>query len=217
MRFPRIVLFLCRLKKPIVISKVTTCLEYSLMKIYTRTGDTGTSSLAGGERVSKNNPRLEAYGSTDELNAQLALLRSLLNTEEEKNQILDLQKHLFRVSGRLACRKLTENNKMHLLFQNYTLQDQELTKQLENAIDQIQETLPAINSFVIPGGTQASAQAHVCRTVCRRAERKCITVHQTEKLDESLLTFLNRLSDYLYVLSRKLCLDEADELFWDGK
>ncbi len=106
---------------------------------------------------------------------------------------------------------------MRSLFQDYARQDLEFTKQLEKAIDNIQEKLPAINSFVIPGGSQAAAQAHICRTVCRRAERKCIAVHQTEKLDESLLTFLNRLSDYLYILSRQLCLDEADELYWDGK
>lgn len=187
------------------------------MKIYTRSGDKGSSSLVGGERVLKNHPRLEAYGSTDELNAQLALLRTLLNSEEDKKQILDLQKHLFRVSGRLACRKPPENDKMRSLFQDYARQDLEFTKQLEKAIDNIQEKLPAINSFVIPGGSQAAAQAHICRTVCRRAERKCIAVHQTEKLDESLLTFLNRLSDYLYILSRQLCLDEADELYWDGK
>lgn len=187
------------------------------MKIYTRTGDTGTSSLAGGERVSKNDPRLEAYGSTDELNAQLALLRTLLGTEEEKKQLLDLQKHLFRVSARLACRKLPENDKICSLFQDYARLDRELTEQIEKLIDDIQEKLPVVHSFVIPGGSPAAAQAHICRTVCRRAERKCIAVHQTEKLDESLLTFLNRCSDYLYVLSRKLCLDETDELFWDGK
>lgn len=187
------------------------------MKIYTRTGDTGTSSLAGGERVFKNDPRLEAYGSADELNAQLALLRTLLKTKKEKNRILELQKHLFRVSGRLACRKLPENDKIRSLFQDYARLDTELTEQLEKAIDSIQEKLPVTHSFVIPGGSPAAAQAHICRTVCRRVERRCIAVHQTEKLDESMLTFLNRFSDYLYILSRKLCLVEREELFWDGK
>ncbi|MDI9544572.1 MAG: cob(I)yrinic acid a,c-diamide adenosyltransferase [Bacteroidota bacterium] len=187
------------------------------MKIYTRTGDTGTSSLADGERVLKNDLRLEAYGTTDELNAQLALLRTLLKTEEEKNRILELQKHLFRISGRLAYRKPPENDNIRSLFQDYARLDKELTHQLEKAIDCIQKKLPVTHSFVVPGGSAAAAQAHICRTVCRRAERKCIAVHQTEELNESMLTFLNRLSDYLYILSRKLCLDETDELFWDGK
>ena len=191
--------------------------RYIGMKIYTRTGDTGTSSLADGERVLKNDLRLEAYGTTDELSAQLALLRTLLKTEEEKNRILELQKHLFRISGRLAYRKPPENDNIRSLFQDYARLDKELTHQLEKAIDCIQKKLPVTHSFVVPGGSAAAAQAHICRTVCRRAERKCIAVHQTEELNESMLTFLNRLSDYLYILSRKLCLDETDELFWEGK
>lgn len=187
------------------------------MKIYTGTGDTGTSSLIGGTRVLKNDPRLEAYGSVDELSAQFALLSTMLVTDEEKAWILSLQKHLFRVSSRLASRRSEQNEKMKLLFREYAEQDQQINLQLENKIDALQEQLPSVRLFVIPGGTQAAAQANICRTVCRRVERKCITVHQEEELDLSILIFLNRLSDYLYMLGRKLCLDETDELFWDGK
>ena len=187
------------------------------MKIYTRTGDRGSTSLIGGERVLKNDPRLEAYGSTDELNAQLALLRTMLSSETEKNLVLDLQKHLFRVSSRLACRDKDKNEALTALFKQYAEKDRTLTLELEKCIDQMHESLPNVKLFVIPGGNPASSQAHICRTVCRRAERNCIAVHQQEKLDEALLTFLNRLSDYLYILSRKLCLEDEEELYWDGK
>ncbi len=187
------------------------------MKIYTRTGDSGQSGLIGGKRVSKCDLRLEAYGTLDELNAQLAVLRQLTQSENLQEHILDIQKHLFRIGAQLATPSELQNERVLERNRETSLLSDEMVQELENEIDLMEASLPLQQGFVIPGGSMASAVCHVCRTVCRRAERTCVALSSQTAVDESLLRFLNRLSDFLFVLSRKYCLNESEELYWDGK
>jgi len=186
------------------------------MKIYTKTGDCGQTSLIGGRRVSKSDLRLEAYGTLDELNANLALLREHLSTEAGKEHIIDIQKHLFRLGAQLATPPDATNPKILENCQRVTEITESMTEELENEIDLVEASLPVQHSFILPGGNEATAVCHICRTVCRRAERCCVALNEVSPVDAALLRYLNRLSDYLFVLSRKLCLKESEEMFWDG-
>lgn len=186
------------------------------MKIYTKTGDTGQTSLIGGKRVSKADLRLEAYGTLDELNANLALLREHLTTDAGKEHIIDIQKHLFRLGAQLATPSDVTNPKAIDNFNRVTSVTLTMIEDLENEIDLVEESLPDQHSFILPGGNEATAICHICRTVCRRAERCCVALNEVSPVDATLLRYLNRLSDYLFVLSRKLCLKESEEMFWDG-
>ena len=186
------------------------------MKIYTRTGDAGQTGLIGGKRVSKADLRLEAYGTLDELNAHLSLLREYLQTDAAKEHIIDIQKHLFRLSVQLATPEEAPHAKTLENFQRVTEISRQMIADLESEIDLVEASLPPQRSFILPGGNKATAQCHICRTVCRRAERCCVALSEVHPVEESLLRYLNRLSDYLFVLSRKLCLNESEESFWDG-
>jgi len=176
-------------------------------KVYTRTGDSGTTSLVGGTRIAKNHIRLEAYGTIDELNSFLGLLRSQEIDATDKQNILKIQNDLFILGGVLA----TENEKYS--HQNIT---EEHIQFIENQIDMIDSELPPLQNFVIPSGFQPAALCHVCRTVCRRAERIICTLSETTKIPDLIGIYVNRLSDYLFVLARKIDIKFNKEDFFSN-
>lgn len=178
--------------------------------IYTRTGDRGTTSLVGGRRVSKSDPRLEAYGTIDELNSNLGFLRAIIDDNTESEFILRIQNCLFSVGGYLATD--IESSKLN----SACVVTDAMVGVLERKIDEIDSSLPMLKAFVIPGGNKAAAYCHVCRTVCRRAERLIIHLSEIVTIDYIIVSYINRLSDYLFILSRKLNnKDENNEIFWD--
>ena len=165
--------------------------------IYTKTGDSGTTSLVGGSRVSKDNVRVEAYGTVDELNSHIGLLAELMRplAGGYYDELKAVQHNLFTLQTLLA----TEDEAIYGRLPQ--LQEEEV-EMLERQIDTISDQLPKLQNFVIAGGTTVGAQCHVCRTVCRRAERCVVTLAREAKVDDILLRYLNRLSDYLFVLAR---------------
>lgn len=178
--------------------------------IYTRTGDKGKTSLVGGTRVSKTHVRLEAYGTVDELNAQLGLLATYLVEESDRKLVLWVQHKLFSVGSYLA----TDQTHMALKMES-RITDEDI-RRLETAIDEEDAKLPPLKAFVIPGGSRGSAVCQVCRTVCRRAERRILAMAEEHEVEENVSAFINRLSDYLFVLARKMnLLAHTDEIYWD--
>lgn len=166
------------------------------MKIYTKTGDKGETSLLGGERVSKTNLRIEAYGTVDELNAWVGVLRDSLQDAPINEQLVFIQDKLFTAGSRLATHP---DNKRNFPLPELT---EEHIEMLEKAMDTMDAELPPMKNFVLPGGHPVVSNAHVCRTVCRRAERRVIDLQQREGTNEIIARYLNRLSDYFFVLSR---------------
>lgn len=178
------------------------------MKVYTRTGDEGQTGLLGGTRVAKHHPRIEAYGTLDELNAFIGLLRDTVTDGTVRGELLRIQTELFSVGSHLAADP--ENNKFPL-----PPIDLSLTADLEAAMDRMDASLPALKNFILPGGHVANAHAHVCRTVTRRAERRIDELKATLSLPDGVLPLLNRLSDYFFVLARWLSAqNDADEIAW---
>lgn len=179
------------------------------MKLYTKTGDKGTTGLIGGTRVSKSDVRLEAYGTVDELNAQIGVLISLEPKEELKVFLQQIQNILFTVGSNLATDTLkTEYRKASVM------RDEFITS-IEREIDRLDQDLPLLEQFVLPGGTPKSAQCHVCRTVARRAERRIVEMNETYPVDNKLIIYVNRLSDYFFVLARYLMKnDNMKEISW---
>lgn len=178
--------------------------------IYTRTGDQGTTSLVGGTRVPKTHVRLEAYGTIDELNAHLGFLYGMLKDEVDKKTILWVQHKLFTVGSYLA----TDQSVTALRVESH-ISDEDVQR-LEKSIDEADSQLPALKAFVIPGGAQASAVCQICRTVCRRAERRILVLSETCEVATNVSAFINRLSDYLFVLARKLnIISNTPEIYWD--
>lgn len=178
--------------------------------IYTRTGDKGTTSLVGGTRVPKTHARLEAYGTIDELDTQLGLLYTYLTEEEDRNVVRWVQHKMFVIGACLA----TDSAQIPLKDEN-GINVEDIVK-LEKAIDNIDAGLPSLKAFVIPGGSRESAVCQVCRTVCRRAERRILALAEECEVEENVMAFVNRLSDYLFVLARKLnFLSQTDEIYWD--
>lgn len=167
-----------------------------MAKIYTHTGDKGQTSLVGGKRVSKIHPRLEAYGTVDELSSQLGLLAAMTDDEHHRTFLTDIQNTLFHLSAILATEPESKWQPAPL--------SADLITSMESEIDAIQELLPPFRAFIIPGGCQAAAQAHVCRTVCRRAERRILAMTESVDVDSAVLEYMNRLSDYLFILARRL-------------
>lgn len=166
------------------------------MKIYTKTGDEGTTGLVGGSRVKKYNIRLEAYGTVDELNASLGMLDAL-NEDAEISQLLSvIQNKLFNIGSRLASDEKGEELTAALAITDEDIQH------LEQAIDHFDEELPELTHFILPGGDQLIAQCHVSRTLCRRAERRIVEFAEQEKVRPELIKYVNRLSDLLFVLAR---------------
>ena len=165
-----------------------------ITKVYTRRGDKGQTSLVGGKRVSKSSVRLESYGTVDELSSNIGMLIAQLPDGHEKEMLFRIQNNLFNV-----CTNLATDQEDTPLYPSAHLPEGE-TELLEHEVDQIMKELPEAQGFILPGGTREAAQAHICRTVCRRAERRMIEAQSGEKE----LRFINRLSDYLFVLSRYL-------------
>lgn len=180
------------------------------MKIYTKTGDRGQTSLVGGQRVSKCCDRLESYGTVDELNSQIGLLVTYCSDPRDAAFLTDVQGKLFVVGGYLA----TDNSQREIRTGNIVTP--EMVQTIEAEIDHIDSIIPPVKLFILPGGCRGAAVAHVCRCVCRRAER-CILrlVESGAEVDENVSAYINRLSDYLFVLARKLNFDaNHEEIIW---
>lgn len=170
------------------------------MKIYTKTGDKGLTSLIGGTRVSKSEIRIECYGTVDELNSYIGLIRSGEIQAEYITVLKEIQDRLFTIGSSLASDP--EKSKMKIP----DLRDDDVLL-LEQQIDNMNEELPDLAHFILPGGNSLISFIHIARCVCRRAERLIVRLQHDEFVDETILVYLNRLSDYLFVLSRKVCLD----------
>ncbi|MCM5661647.1 cob(I)yrinic acid a,c-diamide adenosyltransferase [Galbibacter mesophilus] len=185
------------------------------MKIYTKTGDKGTTALYGGSRVPKHHIRIEAYGTVDELNSWMGLIRDQDIGESYQQTIIEIQDRLFTVGAILATppeKEFLKSGKKRLNIPSIILGDIEF---LENEIDRMDASLPQMTHFVLPGGHTTVSYCHLARTVCRRAERKATYLFENEAFDELVLRYLNRLSDYLFVLARKLTSDlKAEEVKW---
>ncbi len=178
------------------------------MKVYTKKGDTGTTQLIGGTRVPKSSLRIEAYGTVDELNAYIGLVRDQEIHETLKAQLLEIQDRLFTMGSLLA--EDPNASKMKLP----QLHEEDITR-VEQWIDAMDDELEPMKSFVLPGGNTTVSFTHIARCVCRRAERISVDLHADQPTYPIILTYLNRLSDYLFVLSRKLSKDlGADEHPW---
>jgi cob(I)alamin adenosyltransferase len=164
-------------------------------KIYTKTGDTGETSLIGGVRVSKSHIRIESYGTVDELNSYLGLIKDQLDSTELSELIYEIQDRLFTIGSVLASDP--EKSKMKIP----DLHEEDVIV-LEHAIDQMNEVLPELKNFVLPGGNILASHCHVARCICRRAERLVVLLAQNAPVPELIIRYLNRLSDYLFVLAR---------------
>ena len=181
------------------------------MKIYTKTGDKGTTSLIGGERVSKCDLRVEAYGSVDELTAHIALIADTIAENEglkaQVEELRQIESQLMTVAALLAVGCGGEGKIAPIA--------EERVEMLERAIDAMQSRIPAITKFTIPGGHRWVSMAHICRTVCRRAERAALRAAEVTEVDASATKYLNRLSDYLYALGRYITEHlGVEEILW---
>jgi cob(I)alamin adenosyltransferase len=174
------------------------------MKVYTKTGDKGETSLFGGKRLPKYHLRIEAYGTCDELNSWIGLLRDQQIDPAHKALLKEIQDRLFTIGAILA----SDPDKPKLKKPDLHSADVEL---LEKEIDRMDETLPPMRHFVLPGGHTTVSYCHLARCVCRRAERLAVQLHAEEPVEEPVITYLNRLSDYLFVLSRKLAAELGAE------
>lgn len=179
------------------------------MKIYTKTGDSGKTSLLSGSRVSKSHIRINSYGTIDELNSHIGLLRDQAVNDKRKDLMIDIQDKLFTIGSLLASdpakpipEYLPQLQKEHII-------------RLENAIDEMEVTLPPMKNFVLPGGHQSISFCHIARCVCRRAERLVIELQEQESVNEIIIIYLNRLSDFLFMLARKMTQElDAEEIAW---
>ena len=169
-----------------------------MMKIYTKTGDSGETGLFGGGRVGKDHPRVEAYGDVDELNATLGLVRALEPMPRIDEVIVPIQRDLFSIGALLAT---PDREKMRASLEKARIDDGRI-RELEGAIDQCEAELEPLRSFIVPGGTAKAAALHVARTVCRRAERRVVALQHSEELPTIVVVFLNRVSDLLFMLAR---------------
>ncbi len=178
------------------------------MKIYTKTGDKGQTSLIGGTRVPKHHIRIEAYGTVDELNSWVGLLRDTVNDAPAKELLTEIQDRLFTIGSLLASDP--EKSKMKLP----ELHPDDVTR-LEKEIDAIDKIVPPMKSFVLPGGHPIVSHCHITRCICRRAERHTIHLSESHPVADIIVQYLNRLSDYLFMLARKLSHDlGAEEIPW---
>ncbi len=178
------------------------------MRVYTRTGDKGETSLSGGTRVPKDHPRLEAYGTVDELNSHLGFLQSVIPDTIEKERITRIQNRVFVVTSNLAADKQELIDKLPHIGEEDILE-------LEQAMDRMLDAIPPLTNFILPAGHTYVAHCHIARTVCRRAERRMITLSRDCPVDPILVRYINRLSDYLFVLARKTAYDVGvGEVIW---
>ncbi len=195
----------------------------SKSNVYTRTGDHGQTSLVGGRRVDKDSLRLESYGSIDELNSHLGLLAAMIaqisplpsdtgpQPSDIIHQLLCVQHHLFVIGSYLATDTSTT------AVRPASIVTPDMVSMLEQQIDTLDASLPQLRAFVLPGGSMAAAQCHVCRTVCRRAERRIVALSRESEVDILAITYINRLSDFLFVLARKLNIIAGQpEILWQN-
>lgn len=181
------------------------------MKIYTKKGDDGFTSLIGGTRVSKAAIRIEAYGTVDELNSYIGWVRDLTSREDQKNVLIEIQDRLFTIGSHLASD--SEKSKMNLP----ELKEKDISF-LENKIDEMNNDLPEMKSFILPGGHPSVSCCHVARCICRRAERAVVLLSENETVNKQIIVYLNRLSDFLFVLARILSKDfSAQEIPWKAR
>lgn len=178
-------------------------------KVYTRTGDNGTTSLVGGTRVAKDSERLEAYGTVDELNSWLGLIATFKSVSDEDRKLLTMiQNRLFDVGSMLATEPESRWQPSPLGSSAY--------EAIERAIDRLDATLPAHDRFILPGGCEDAARTHIARCVARRAERRIITLAASVEVDQDIIRLINRLSDYLFVLARAININcSSAEIFWE--
>lgn len=182
-----------------------------ITKVYTRTGDKGMTSLVGGVRIKKSDVRLEAYGTVDELSAHLGLLAAMLPDGDDRSTVIRIQNNLFNV-----CTHLATDQSLTPLYPSAHLADGEV-EFLEQAVDRMMGLLPERQGFVLPGGTQAAAQAHVARTVCRRAERRIAALAEVAEVGDEMQQYVNRLSDYLFVLAKIINFNSGQaEIIWQN-
>jgi cob(I)alamin adenosyltransferase len=176
---------------------------HRLSKIYTRTGDDGTTGLGDGSRTQKDSLRVETFGTVDELNSAIGVLIANLDDEAMASMLLDIQHDLFDLGGELCIPGAEVIADRH-------------TRRLENELDRINADLPPLKDFILPGGSRSAAHAHMARTICRRAERRLISLARQEAVNEPAIRYLNRLSDLLFVTARALArADGAGEVLWD--
>lgn len=185
------------------------------MKIYTKTGDDGTTALYGGTRVAKHHIRIDSYGTVDELNSWLGLVRDQKIDDPTKQLLAKIQDKLFTVGAILATdpkKALLKNGQERLNIPKIGSAD---ITALEKEMDKMEEMLPPMTHFILPGGHTTVSYCHIARTICRRAERLAVQLYEKEPFDDHVLSYLNRLSDYLFVLARKLSKDlQAEEVKW---
>lgn len=181
------------------------------MKIYTKGGDKGSTSLWGGKRVSKASLRIDAYGTIDELNVHIGLVRDVILDTDQKLLLEQIQNQLFTIGSHLAA----DPEKKDLALPAF---DEDQIFALERAIDKMEEELPTLTAFILPGGHEHVSFCHLARVVCRRAERLAIALDEENVINPEIISYLNRLSDYLFVLSRKIAQDlGVNELSWKPK
>ncbi len=179
-----------------------------LSKIYTRVGDKGKTALGSGDMVAKDHPRIEAYGTVDELNSNLGMLANQMKPGADLDFVRSIQNDLFDLGADL-CVPLVEDapdNRLRVRPQQW--------QRMEKKIDEFNEKLAPLNSFILPGGSNVSCWFHLCRTVCRRAERAVVHLGWQEKLSEDSIIYLNRLSDLLFVMARVYNNNGADDVLW---
>lgn len=182
-----------------------------MTKVYTRRGDQGMTDLMGGVRISKADIRLEAYGTVDELSSHLGLLAALLTDDDDREYIFHIQNTLFNV----GCHLATDQEQTELIAAA-RLPEGEI-KAMEERIDAMMAVLPQMRGFILPSGCQAAAQAHVCRTVCRRAERCITALSAMTAVDAEMMQYVNRLSDYLFILAKKINFNKGiEEILWQN-
>ena len=185
------------------------------MKIYTKTGDDGTTGLFGGTRVPKHHIRIESYGTLDELNSWIGLIRDQDLADSSRKILIKIQEKLFTIGALLAIdpkKEKLKNGKDRLNIPKIGIEDLNL---LEKEIDKMEMNLPPMTHFILPGGHTTVSYCHIARTICRRAERLVSQLNDFEAVEPTLLSYINRLSDFLFVLARKLSHDiQAEEIKW---
>tara|TARA_B110000977_G_C11020249_1_gene470988 strand:- start:594 stop:1277 length:684 start_codon:yes stop_codon:yes gene_type:complete len=200
------------------VSYVPLSTKTQAMKIYTKTGDDGTTALFGGTRVAKHHIRIESYGTVDELNSYIGLIRDQEIDERSKEILIHIQDRLFTLGAILATdpeKTILKSGKERLNIPRIIEEDMYF---LENEMDVMNESLPPMTHFVLPGGHPTVSHCHIARCICRRAERITTVLNEQEPLDEQVLKYLNRLSDFLFVLARKLTYQiKAEEILWIPK
>jgi cob(I)alamin adenosyltransferase len=179
------------------------------MHIYTKFGDSGETALLSGKKVSKAHPRVAAYGSVDELNAFLGLIIAFSDLEIVRKPLTQAQKDLLTIGAQLSCSNSSVKTPKV---------DELRIADMEKAIDKIEEELPALHHFILPGGSKTASMIHLARTVCRRAERNVVALSKEEKIDPKVIVYLNRLGDYLFMLARLVNRKKrVEETVWKGK